>query len=68
MKAQLSAMWDMTDLGPLRYFSNVEITRDRDLNRTTLKQTQYIHDMLAKYGLQDYYPKKTPCTKSIYDQ
>ena len=68
IKSQLRALWDMTDLGPIRYFSNVEIQRDRATRRTTLKQTQYIHDMLARYDLQDCYPKHTPCTKSIYDQ
>ena len=30
VKAQLSEIWDMTDLGPLRYFANVEINRDRE--------------------------------------
>ena len=68
IKSQLRALWDMTDLGPVRYFSNVEIHRDRATRRTTLKQTQYIHDTLARYGLQDCYPKHTPCTKSVYDQ
>lgn len=68
LKAQLCSIWDMTDLGPLRYFANVEITRDRSRGLTTLKQTQYVHDMLARYGLQDCYPKHTPCSKSIYDQ
>ena len=43
IKAQLAAKWDMTDLGELKYFANVEIRRDRETRRTTLKQTQYIH-------------------------
>ena len=58
----------MTDLGPLKYFSNVEIARDRSTMQTTMKQTNYIADMLAKYGLADTYGKKTPCTTSIYNQ
>ena len=68
IKAQLAAKWDMTDLGELQYFANIEIRRDRETKRTTLKQTQYIHDTLARYGLQDCYPKHTPCCKSIYNQ
>ena len=68
LKAQLADIWDCTDLGEVRYFCNIEISRDRQSRRTTLKQTQYIHDMLAKYELQDCYPLHTPCTKSIYNQ
>ena len=67
-KQQLSDMWDMTDLGPLRYFANVEIKRDMSSRTTTLKQTNYIEDMLAKYGLADAYIKHTPCTQSVYKQ
>ena len=68
LKAQLAEIWDCTDLGEVRYFCNIEINRDKRSGRTTLKQTQYIHDMLAKYELQDCYPLHTPCTKSIYNQ
>ena len=67
-KAQLSQTWDMTDLGPLRYFANVEIKRDATGRQTTMKQTHYIEDMLAKYGLADTYGKDTPCTTAIYNQ
>ena len=43
VKVQLAAMWNMSDLGPLRYFANVEISRDRVKVKglTTMKQTQY---------------------------
>ncbi len=58
----------MTDLGELKYFANVEIKRDRQAKITTMKQTNYIRDMLVKYGLSDSYPKHTPCTRSIYNQ
>ena len=47
-KSELAATWDMTDLGPLRYFANIEINRDSTLRQTTMKQTHYIEDMLAK--------------------
>ena len=67
-KHQLSETWDMTDLGPLRFFTNVEIKRDRQNRVTTLKQTGYIESMLARYGLDDAYVKYTPCTASIYSQ
>ena len=68
MKHQLSETWDMTDLGPLRYFASVEIKRTRDARTTTLKQTGHIEDILARYGLSDAYTKPTPCTASIYNQ
>ena len=47
----------MTDLGNLRYFANVEIRRDRARGITTMKQTNYIEDMLVTYGLSDTYIK-----------
>ena len=67
-KHQLSLKWDMTDLGPLRFFTNVEIKRDLTKHITTMKQTGYIESMLARYKLQDTYGKHTPCTTTIYQQ
>ena len=46
-KQEFSEQWDMTDL---------------KRHVTTMKQTGYIKSMLAKYGLEDSYPKYTPCT------
>ena len=68
MKHQLSETWDMTDLGPLRYVASIEINRNMTSRITTLKQTGYIDDILARYGLTDSYGKPTPCTSSIYNQ
>ena len=68
LKAQLAEIWDMTDYGPLKFFANVEIRRNRTTMETTMTQTAYVEDMLAKYGLQDTYAKATPCTQSIYHQ
>ena len=47
---------------------NIEINRSKSGKVTTLKQTNYIRDMLAKYGLTDSYIKHTPCTTAIYNQ
>ena len=67
-KFELKQIWDMTDLGPLRYFASIEVKRDMRSRTTTLKQTGYIEDILARYGLSDTYGKPTPCTTSIYNQ
>ena len=67
-KQQLKAVWDMTDLGPLRYFTSIEINRDMKSRTTTLKQTSCIENILAKYGMADSYGKQTPCTATIYSQ
>ena len=67
-KHQLSQTWDMTDLGPLRYFASVEVNRDAEQRTTTLKQTGYIQDILSRYNMPDCYGKPTPCTPSIYKQ
>ena len=67
-KQQLKSTWDMTDLGPLRFFTSVEINRDMKSRTTTLKQTSCIENILAKYNMADSYGKQTPCTASIYSQ
>ena len=67
-KSELKTIWDMTDLGPLRYFTSVQIDRDMATRTTTLKQTECIENILSKYGMADCYGKHTPCTASIYKQ
>ena len=67
-KHELSSIWDMTDLGPLRYFTSVQIDRNMTTRTTTLKQTECIENILAKYNMSDAYGKHTPCTASIYNQ
>ena len=68
LKHQLKMTWDVTDLGPLRYFASIEVKRDTTARTTTLKQTAYIEDMLHRYNMADTYGKSTPCTASIYRQ
>ena len=67
-KSELHSIWDMTDLGPLRYFTSVQVDRNMDTRTTTLKQTECIENILAKFGMSDTYGKPTPCTSSIYNQ
>ena len=68
LKHQLKTTWDVTDLGPLRYFASIEVKRNAANRSTTLKQTAYVEDMLHRYDLSDTYGKSTPCTASIYHQ
>ena len=67
-KSELKNIWDMTDLGPLRYFTSVQIDRNMTTRTTTLKQSECIESILSKYGMADCYGKHTPCTASIYKQ
>ena len=67
-KQELRAIWDMTDQGPLRYFTSVEINRDMTTRTTTMKQTGCIENILSRYGMADAYGKQTPCTTAIYKQ
>ena len=67
-KHELKQTWDMTDLGPLKYFASVEVQRDLEKGTTYLTQTGYIQDILARYNLSDCYGRATPCTPSIYKQ
>ena len=67
-KSQLEETWDMTDLGPIRYFTGVQIDRNMTTRTTTMKQTACIETILSKYDMADAYGKQIPCTSAIYKQ
>lgn len=55
---QLRSRFDMADLGPLRYFLGLEITRSSlGIN---VCQTKYVRDLLTRYGMSGVKPCNTP--------
>ena len=57
--------FDAKDLGPVQRFLGVNI--ERDFHRGTLKihQTDYVHDLLERFGLETANPVSTPLTPHI---
>ena len=59
-KRQLLQWFDAKDLGPVSTFLWIKVVRDHSLGTISLSQTQLIEDLLARHGLSDFNPTKTP--------
>ena len=59
-KRQLLQRFDAKDLGPVSTFLGIKVVRDYSLCTISLSQTQLIEDFLARHGLSDCNPTKTP--------
>ena len=64
-KRDISDAFEVTDLGEPSKIVGIEITRDREQRKITITQTSYIETILAKYGLQDACPVRTPLDPNI---
>jgi transposase InsO family protein len=60
VKQQLSSAYRMRDLGPARFILGIEIQRNRRKRTISLSQRQYFDNVLARYGMTDCNPVKTP--------
>jgi hypothetical protein len=59
-KQQLSSTFDMQDLGPVTYFLEVRIVRNRAKRSIQLIQDAYIRKVIKRYNLEDAKPTTTP--------
>jgi hypothetical protein len=50
----------MTDLGKIESYLGVNIKRDRSLKRLEIDQSQYLRDIISRFGLSDANPTRTP--------
>ena len=64
-KRDIMDTFEVTDLGEPKKIVGIEITRDRKNKRITITQSKYIEMILAKYGLQDASPVRTPLDPNI---
>lgn len=62
VKIQLSAEFEMKDLGELEYFLGILVTRDRSKRTITLSQKPFIKTILDRFGMLDCKPVSTPVT------
>jgi hypothetical protein len=60
LKQQLKGKYEMTDLGEMKRFLGIDITRDRKARTIRLNQERYIDEVLQRYGMGNCKPMKTP--------
>ena len=60
LKQRLEGEFDMSDLGELHFFLNVEMERSRAHRTVTLHQGNYIEEVLERFGMADCKPIGTP--------
>jgi transposase InsO family protein len=60
VKAELSASFQMEDLGEAHFVLGIEITRDRKARTLTISQSAYVTDVIKRFDMADCHPTSTP--------
>ncbi|CAI7839769.1 unnamed protein product [Closterium sp. NIES-54] len=60
VKAELKERYTCTDLGEMRSYLGLQITRDRAWRTITLTQSHMVHQVLQRFGFQFSTPQPTP--------
>ncbi|CAI7866715.1 unnamed protein product, partial [Closterium sp. NIES-54] len=64
VKSELQKRHTCTDLGELRSYVGLQITRDRARRTITLTQSHMVHQVLQRFGFQFSSPQPTPLSTS----
>ncbi|CAI7932703.1 unnamed protein product [Closterium sp. NIES-54] len=64
VKSELQKRHTYTDLGELRSYLGLQITRDRARRTITLTQSHMVHQVLQRFGFQFSSPQPTPLSTS----
>ncbi|CAI7740109.1 unnamed protein product [Closterium sp. NIES-53] len=64
LKSELQKRHTCTDLGELRSYLGLQITRDRARRTITLTQSHMVHQVLQRFGFQYSSPQLTPLSTS----
>ncbi|CAI7797392.1 unnamed protein product, partial [Closterium sp. NIES-53] len=64
VKSELQTRHTCTDLGELRSYLGLQITRDRAQRTITLTQSHMVHQVLQRFGFQFSSPQPTPLSTS----
>ncbi|CAI7865171.1 unnamed protein product [Closterium sp. NIES-53] len=64
VKSELQKRHNCTDLGELRNYLGLQITRDRERRTITLTQSHMVHQVLQRFGFQFSSPQPTPLSTS----
>ena len=65
VKQALAAKFEMADLGEVSTILGIRVTRDKELGTLCLDQTQYVGQVLAKFGMADSKPVVTPLVVGV---
>ena len=63
--SELSKTLEISNLGPIKYYLGVEISRDRQDNKLVLSQQAFIGNLLNKFNKLSLKPVKTPTIAGI---
>ncbi|CAI7801729.1 unnamed protein product [Closterium sp. NIES-53] len=64
VKSELQKRHTCTDLGELRSYLGLQITRNRAWRTITLTQSHMVHQVLQRFGFQFFSPQPTPLSTS----
>lgn len=64
-KEALRKRFEMKDLGEVHYCLGIHVERDRDKKRMRLHQSQYLTNLLTKFGMAECKPVATPVEQGI---
>ena len=64
-KAELSARYDMKDLGEVQYVLSMEVSRDRAAGTIEVSQCKYITDVLRRFGMLECHAAPTPMDPAV---
>ncbi len=60
LKESLASHYEMTDMGKIQSYLGVNITRDRANHTMEINQTDYIQQVVERFGMRDANPVYTP--------
>jgi hypothetical protein len=63
IKARLFDKYEFRDLGELKWFLNIRITRDREKRKLYLTQDSYIDNIIKRFGLEHAPKSHTPLSR-----
>lgn len=64
VKLELSSAFSMVDIGPVSFYLDLKLQRDRENWKIKLSQPVYIDKILSKFQFDKAYTVNTPMKKS----
>ncbi len=65
LKESLASRYEMTDMGEIQSYFSVNITRDRANHTMEINQTDYIQQVVERFGMRDANPVYTPLPAGV---
>jgi Reverse transcriptase (RNA-dependent DNA polymerase)/gag-polypeptide of LTR copia-type/Integrase core domain/GAG-pre-integrase domain len=65
LKKELSQLFDMKDLGEAHFVLGIRIERNRAARTLTLSQSEYVKNVISRFGMSSSHPVSTPLDVSV---